>query len=275
MVFFMATIGERIAELRKQKSMTQEEFAAIVGVSAKSVSKWENNTNMPDIMLLPIIADTFGVTVDMLYGRRSSPCSATSSDAVFDAAYRSVCQVILSACGGAVNFNEPFLEIEKLDNYVERMKSNKKLRSTVIHPHGVVYLRDEIGEIALKRPEKGWSSLLTDAGAEEILNMLIDRDFRNALQTVIKNNMTSFTLSSLCTMCGISDSDALEAKLIKGKLFLLKQVNIDGENVTVYELAGAQRVLLLFAILTYAKEYSNYKDCYWICCGDSRFCSGD
>ena len=34
----MATIGERIAELRKQKSMTQEEFAAIVGVSAKSVS---------------------------------------------------------------------------------------------------------------------------------------------------------------------------------------------------------------------------------------------
>lgn len=115
----------------------------------------------------------------------------------------------------------------------------------------------------------------TDAGAEEILNMLIDRDFRNALQTVIKNNMTSFTLSSLCTMCGISDSDALEAKLIKGKLFLLKQVNIDGENVTVYELAGAQRVLLLFAILTYAKEYSNYKDCYWICCGDSRFCSGD
>lgn len=104
----MATIGERIAELRKQKSMTQEEFAAIVGVSAKSVSKWENNTNMPDIMLLPIIADTFGVTVDMLYGRRSSPCSATSSDAVFDAAYRSVCQVILSACGGADNFMSLF-----------------------------------------------------------------------------------------------------------------------------------------------------------------------
>ena len=271
----MATNGERIAELRKQKSITKDVFAARVGDSAKAVSKWENNTNMPDIMLLPIIADTFGVTVDMIYGRRSSPCSATSSDAVFDAAYRSVCQVILSACGGADNFNEPFLEIEKLDNYVERMKSNKKLRSAVIHPHGVVYLRDEIGEIALKRPEKGWSSLLTDAGAEEILNMLIDRDFRNALQTVIKNNMTSFTLSSLCTMCGISDSDALEENFIKSKLFLVKQVNIDGENVKVYELFGVQRVILLFAILTYAKEYSDYEDRYWIYYGDSRFCSGD
>lgn len=58
----LKTIGEKIAEKRKAKGMTQEELAATIGVSTQSVSKWENNTNMPDIMLLPVIAEIFGVT---------------------------------------------------------------------------------------------------------------------------------------------------------------------------------------------------------------------
>ena len=38
----MKTVGEKIAELRKQKNMTQEEFGAMLGISAQSVSKWES-----------------------------------------------------------------------------------------------------------------------------------------------------------------------------------------------------------------------------------------
>ena len=51
----MNTIGENIAMFRKQKGYTQEALASAIGVSAQSISKWENNTNMPDIMLLPIM----------------------------------------------------------------------------------------------------------------------------------------------------------------------------------------------------------------------------
>lgn len=62
------TLGRRIARLRLQHAMTQERLANIVNVSAQAVSKWENDLSYPDIMLLPVLAETFGVTVDELLG---------------------------------------------------------------------------------------------------------------------------------------------------------------------------------------------------------------
>lgn len=60
------TIGKRIAELRRQKSMTQEFLAEKLGVSTQAVSKWENDLNCPDIGLLPDLAKLLGVSVDLL-----------------------------------------------------------------------------------------------------------------------------------------------------------------------------------------------------------------
>lgn len=60
------TLGERIAMLRKQKGMTQEELATAVGLSAQAVSKWERDESCPDILLLPVLAKLLGITVDAL-----------------------------------------------------------------------------------------------------------------------------------------------------------------------------------------------------------------
>lgn len=60
-------MGAKIAYLRKQKGVTQEEMAIAVGVSTQAVSKWERKKNYPDITLLPIIANYFGVTIDYLF----------------------------------------------------------------------------------------------------------------------------------------------------------------------------------------------------------------
>ncbi|MBQ3692946.1 MAG: helix-turn-helix transcriptional regulator [Clostridia bacterium] len=61
-------IGNRIKELRRSKDITQEEFAEYLGVSYQSVSRWENGVCYPDMELLPIMSDFFGVTVDSLMG---------------------------------------------------------------------------------------------------------------------------------------------------------------------------------------------------------------
>jgi len=63
------TLGRRIARLRIAHGMTQERLANILNVSAQAVSKWENDQSYPDIMLLPVLAETFGVSVDDLLGR--------------------------------------------------------------------------------------------------------------------------------------------------------------------------------------------------------------
>ncbi len=60
------TIGKRIAALRKEKGLKQEELAQLLGVSGQAVSKWENDQTCPDISLLPQLAKILGVSVDEL-----------------------------------------------------------------------------------------------------------------------------------------------------------------------------------------------------------------
>ena len=67
------TIGKRIALLRKEKGLMQEELAEMLGVSGQAVSKWENDQTCPDISLLPQLASILGVTVDeLLSGKRET-----------------------------------------------------------------------------------------------------------------------------------------------------------------------------------------------------------
>ena len=61
-------LGTVIKQLRFRASMTQEQLAEKLGISPQSVSKWENEISMPDISLLPTIAEIFGVSVDELFG---------------------------------------------------------------------------------------------------------------------------------------------------------------------------------------------------------------
>ena len=64
-------IGKFIAERRKKMDMTQEELAEKLGVSSKSISRWENNVTMPDLSLLTIIAKELKVEIsELLNGRK-------------------------------------------------------------------------------------------------------------------------------------------------------------------------------------------------------------
>ena len=68
------TIGKRIAALRKEKGLTQEELAQHMGVSGQAVSKWENDQTCPDISALPKLARLLGVTVhELLEGKEETP----------------------------------------------------------------------------------------------------------------------------------------------------------------------------------------------------------
>lgn len=60
------TIGSFISVLRKAKGLTQKDFGDMIGVSDKTVSRWERDECAPDITLIPVIADIFDVTSDEL-----------------------------------------------------------------------------------------------------------------------------------------------------------------------------------------------------------------
>lgn len=61
-------LGEQILFLRKNKGITQEQLAQILGVTNQAVSKWESGQCLPDILLIPEIAEYFNVSIDELMG---------------------------------------------------------------------------------------------------------------------------------------------------------------------------------------------------------------
>ncbi len=59
-------IGKTIADYRKAANMTQSEVAEQLGVTYQAVSKWERDESLPDITMLPKLADLFGISIDAL-----------------------------------------------------------------------------------------------------------------------------------------------------------------------------------------------------------------
>ena len=65
--------GTYLATLRKNADMTQQEVADRLGVSNKTVSKWESGGGFPDISILPALAELYGVSADELLAGEPLP----------------------------------------------------------------------------------------------------------------------------------------------------------------------------------------------------------
>ena len=66
-------IGTFLRELRKEKNLTQEQIAEQFGVAARTVSRWENGNNMPDLSIMVELADYYDVDIrELINGERKS-----------------------------------------------------------------------------------------------------------------------------------------------------------------------------------------------------------
>ncbi len=76
------TLGQKIAELRKAKNMTQLELANQLNITDKAVSKWERDISCPDINTFPKLAEILGVSVDELLQAHSPKTEANNKEDV-------------------------------------------------------------------------------------------------------------------------------------------------------------------------------------------------
>jgi len=98
-------IGDKIALLRKQNNMTQEELANKLSVTPQAVSKWENGITSPDISLLGSIAQLFHITTDELLGIEPPKAYAALTDE--DVSKLMLKVRVFSNDGDRVNVNLP------------------------------------------------------------------------------------------------------------------------------------------------------------------------
>ncbi len=77
-------IGRFIAEKRKQKNLTQEQLAERIGVSNKTVSKWENGKCMPDYSVIELLCKELDITVTELLDGKASDSSEMPNDEKYE-----------------------------------------------------------------------------------------------------------------------------------------------------------------------------------------------
>ena len=266
----MTSIGETIARLRRERGMTQENLAECMSVTAQTISKWENCTTCPDVMLLPVLADFFGVTVDDLYGRIIEEKRIFREEAV-DAAMEQMRRIIVRCFYGGNSKAD-------VDELAEELRSSLRdgiSRSVIQSGNGsVIYMREPLGTMAIKRPETGWNSLFTNENNQRMLQLLADNDFRKAMAVILKKRMLTFTIPALCKMAEIEDGKLLEQMLKESGLFACKTLAIDESTMNYYELTQAeQKMYLLFAAMLFAQEYAEYRAQHCYFSGDMNYFS--
>lgn len=124
-----AKIGRFIAEMRKEQGLTQREFAELLGISDKSVSKWECGNGMPDISLMLPICGILKINLNELF----------SGEKLTDAEYKqkaeeNMMKLIQEACSMKKNIvgGEVLGQSENVDkNSVIAHKTNTEFWDTV------------------------------------------------------------------------------------------------------------------------------------------------
>ncbi|MGN1368464.1 MAG: helix-turn-helix domain-containing protein [Aristaeellaceae bacterium] len=261
-------LAENIARLRREQGMTQEALAELIGVSSQTVSKWETSTTYPDVALLPVLADVFSVSIDALYGREDAQFGILPEKAA-ELVLESVRQHIV----GAVYNPETDGRFEdNLAKYRKVMQMDDKQSSVIENDREVLYFREKLGALVLRKPEDGWNSLFVRDDIAALLRLLADEDFRRALQIILERRMLTFTVPSLMKQCGASDAANLERCLQESRIFARRELVVDETPLIYYELVwGEQQLFLLYAVLAFAREFVDYQAVHYCFIGNRDY----
>ena len=258
----MKTLGEKIAELRKQKNMTQEEFGAMLGISAQSVSKWENHVSLPDISLIPIIADTFDISIDELFDKKAFVPSVKIEDTI-ESAFEKLLRSISS-----------YFDIgEKFEEYKDAINADNDTSTALYTENGVLWGNENIGVIYRKTAKES-ISLLKDDDVRAYLAMLADESVCKILAYMAENGNSSFTCASVSAKCGITAENAENAllRLKKQHLASSRTVDLGDETVTVWEKGSSHKMFFIYSILLLAQKACTDEDNYYCYRGDKSWC---
>ncbi len=253
----MSQLSETLSTLRKKNDLTQEEFGAKLGVSAQSVSKWENSISMPDICLLPMIAETLGVSIDELFGIKN-PSSKKGTDDFPEIIHKEIFQNIVSW------FDETDVS-DALAKYTDAA-------SVIFTRKGAVFENNGIGIVFSQSPEEALK-LLKDEAAMSFLLLLSDPSVLTTLHHLAKTKQFA-TVASLSNRCERSEEEVHTAltKLQKYQLVNRQTINLEDEALEVWRIQRSHVLLFVYTIMEIAKHASKPNDHYFCYRGDSCWC---
>ena len=268
------TIGKNIADLRKNSGMTQEQLAETLGVSSQTISKWENEVTMPDIMLLPVLAGCFDITVDELYcGRKPTKKRQTVDyDDIPEMLYDTVIDLTQRGWVDTVEGKDIEAEKEKMKSY---LAENRKVKTaTFSNKRGAVVATSEIG---LLHRGKANADQLVQEGIGRVLEVLSYTSVRRIFAYEMENMTKPITAPYAAKQCNVSPDEAAEALELLTEIHVNHHTDVmldENNSVRMYALNSDECIMYVLMILKTARlidenkqHYFNYRGSYnnlWI-----------
>ena len=255
-------IGKQIAKLRKEKGVKQEELANDVGVSTQAVSKWENG-GVPDIELLPKIADFFSVSIDYLFGRQKTDYRDLRSaliEKVHHTPYEKQMKQVFSYCWDmerAFMEKSDWVEWDSIGDYEKETEETAQAYSSVMTDYG--FTRMGIANrlqyfLIVPEPQNTDLAFFNGIDYPAFFKDFSDADVFNACVMLNKReHKKAFTPNLFVKQMGITLEKSCEILKILSKYRLIDSTSIelDDEIQTVYHFHPSPSFV---ALLIFARE---------------------
>ena len=221
------SIGKNIAKYRKAKGLTQEELGTILGVTNQAVSKWEQEVSMPDVMLLPEIANALNITLDNLYGIAKEPEKISCSADDFPAfCHQKLIELFY------YNTKMRFTHIgssdkEQLEFQIKKLMEGCRI-GCLSNTQGAIVTTEDFSFIDSTYKAANSENVIKSQADDYTLMYLTDKNFRKVFyyqyKTAFeksKENNTEFTFDEIMTGCNLTEDETAAA------LRLLKDTRIN------------------------------------------------
>ena len=206
-----STISKNIAIFRKSKGYTQERLGGILGVTNRAVSKWESGISMPDIMLLPKIAQALDITLEELYGIKA-PEERVKADDFPAFMHKKMTELFYTHAGGDKYFNDT-----SFAHILDAIKNGREM-TYISDTGGAVYISKDLcfTELAYKTPDS--ESIFKSRETASSMQKLSSPNVRKLLAYMYKASFADnetpnkeFLLSDIEKQCGLNEDEAFEA----------------------------------------------------------------
>ena len=221
------SIGKNIAKYRKAKGLTQEELGAKLGVTNQAVSKWESEVSMPDVMLLPEIANALNITLYDLYGIAKEPEKISCSADDFPAfCHQKLIELFY------YNTKMRFTHIgssdkEQLEFQIKKLMEGCRI-GCLSNTQGAIVTTEDFSFIDATYKAVNSENVIKSQADDYTLMYLTDKNFRKVFyyqhKTAFersKENNTEFTFDEIMTGCNLTEDETAAA------LRLLKDTGIN------------------------------------------------
>lgn len=255
------TIGKQIASLRKEKGVKQEELAKYVGVSTQAVSKWENG-GVPDIELLPKIADFFAVSIDSLFSRNTSDSNLQSTlmKKIIETPDEQKIKAAFNLCYDIERALMPYpkyTDDNNLEDYEKAIGRNEQRYSSMMRNDGftlmgIANLRQYF--LLVPEPRSTNDAYFKDVDYPAFFKDMSDKTFFNACVFLNQRDAKkAFTPMLLVKNLGIDAQKADEILKMLKKYHLIdsSQIEMDDEVRMVYQFRPTPSFV---ALLIFARE---------------------